>query len=320
MWGYSFMINTNIGVYYDIIYILSVHFNNKYNSERINMNNLSNCILPFFFKKENDCSFMHNILTESYEELLLNGNIETIQNKLIDCENLTSKIINFYFGDINTKFIFNDFMSLSDLNRVITESKYPDELKNSLYSLFIEPVKTVHYLMTTLFDFDLQLKRIHKNYASNILKIQQDFLEPMMLEKLNLKDKITNNTPCAVSLFDKELLNFLSLKNGNYLLLLGEDYSNTLNSENIYALKDFGYALTEINRLKLLDMMKTNKEITIKDIELQLCLSGTNAYYHLSLMTKLNMVNTRYEGRTVFYSINKLYIKKMCMKLYEYSE
>ena len=67
-------------------------------------------------------------------------------------------------------------------------------------------------------------------------------------------------------------------------------------------------------------MMKTSGEITIKDIEQQLCLSGTNAYYHLSSMTKPGMVNTRYEGRTVFYSINKEYFKKLCKKLYKYSE
>ena len=57
-----------------------------------------------------------NIFVESYEELLLNENIEVIQNKLIDYENSVNRIIDYYFGDVNIKFVFNDFRSLYDLN------------------------------------------------------------------------------------------------------------------------------------------------------------------------------------------------------------
>ena len=314
------MIHSDIGIYYDMIYVLSEHFNSKYENKWLDLKGVSDCILPFFYKSDKGYSFMQNIFAESYEELLINENIEVIQNKLIDCENSVNRIIDYYFGDVNIKFVFNDFRSLYDLNKVILKSKYPDELKSSLYSLFIEPVKTVHELMRTLLELNLQLKRMYENHSFSISKIHQGILEPKVLDKLNLTDKISDNTVCAVSLLDKEVLKVFPLNNGNYLLLIGEDYSNNIDTENRYDLKDFGYVLTEINRLKLLDMMKTSGEITIKDIEQQLCLSGTNAYYHLSSMTKPGMVNTRYEGRTVFYSINKEYFKKLCKKLYKYSE
>lgn len=314
------MIHSDIGIYYDMIYVLSEHFNSKYENKWLDLKGVSDCILPFFYKSDKGYSFMQNIFAESYEELLLNENIEVIQNKLIDCENSVNRIIDYYFGDVNIKFVFNDFRSLYDLNKLILKSKYPDELKSSLYSLFIEPVKTVHELMRTLLELNLQLKRMYENHSFSISKIHQGILEPKVLDKLNLTDKISDNTVCAVSLLDREVLKVFPLKNGNYLLLIGEDCSNNIDTENRYDLKDFGYVFTEINRLKLLDMMKTSGEITIKDIEQQLCLSGTNAYYHLSSMTKPGMVNTRYEGRTVFYSINKEYFKKLCKKLYKYSE
>ena len=314
------MIHSDIGIYYDMIYVLSEHFNSKYENKWLDLKGVSDCILPFFYKSDKGYSFMQNIFAESYEELLLNENIEVIQNKLIDCDNSVNRIIDYYFGDVNIKFVFNDFRSLYDLNKLILKSKYPDELKSSLYSLFIEPVKTVHELMRTLLELNLQLKRMHENHSFSISKIHQGILEPKVLDKLNLTDKISDNTVCAVSLLDREVLKVFPLKSGNYLLLISKDYSNNIDTDNRYDLKDFGYVFTEINRLKLLEMMKTSGEITIKDIEQQLCLSGTNAYYHLSSMTKPGMVNTRYEGRTVFYSINKEYFKKLCKKLYKYSE
>ena len=162
-----------------------------------------------------------NIFVESYEELLLNENIEVIQNKLIDYENSVNRIIDYYFGDVNIKFVFNDFRSLYDLNKLILKSKYPDELKSSLYSLFIEPVKTVHELMRTLLELNLQLKRMYENHSFSLSKIHQGILEPKVLDKLNLTDKISDNTACAVSLLDKELLKVFPLKSGNYLNTAG---------------------------------------------------------------------------------------------------
>ena len=36
-------------------------------------------------------------------------------------------------------------------------------------------------------------------------------------------------------------------------------------------------------------------------------LSGTNAYYHLTILIKANVVRTRNQGRLVIYSLNREY-------------
>ena len=66
----------------------------------------------------------------------------------------------------------------------------------------------------------------------------------------------------------------------------------------------FGNAIAEKNRVEILDLILRKKEITIKDVEQEMKLTGTNAYYHLSLMIKANMLKTRNQGRTVLYSLN----------------
>jgi hypothetical protein len=66
-------------------------------------------------------------------------------------------------------------------------------------------------------------------------------------------------------------------------------------------------------------VMDDKDEITIRDIEQELCFTGTNAYYHLSLMIKANMIKTRNQGRTILYSINKHYFDVVCEMLGKYS-
>lgn len=320
MYGGYYMLHCKIGVYYDLIYVLTEHFNNGINNKWLDLKFVPDSIRPFFYKSDKGYSFMQNILRESYEELFLNENIVVIQNKLIDCEITVNNIIDFYFGEGNISFSFNNYRFLCDINGEIAKSEYPDNLKSSLYSLFIEPVKTVHDLMRTLLELHSQLAQIYENRILSISKVQQEISDDKLLTKLNTPKVTSKNIVCAVCLLDSECVKFVHINNDRYLLLLGVDYHKTFESDNELDLKEFGYILTEINRLKLLNMMHLNGEITIKHIEQELRFSGTNAYYHLSLMTKSGMVTTRYEGRTVFYSLNKSYFRTLCSKLSKYYE
>lgn len=320
MYGGYYMLYCKLGVYYDLIYVLTEYFNNGIKNKWLDLKCVPNSIRPFFYKGDKGYSFMQNILNESYEELLLNDSIVVIQNKLIDCEITVNKIIDFYFGEGTINFLFNDYKFVCDINKEIAKSEYPDNLKSLLYSLFIEPVKTVHDLMRTLLELHSQLAQMYKNRILSISKKQQDINDDELLTKLNIPKVTSENTVCAVCLLDSECVKVVNMKNNRFLLLLGEDYHKTFEIDNELDLKEFGYVLTEINRLKLLNMMHLNGEITIKDIEQELRFSGTNAYYHLSLMTKSGMVTTRYEGRTVFYSLNKSYFRTLCLKLWKYYE
>ncbi len=309
----------NIGLYHDLIFILTEHFNNNTKLKSLDLREVPECIRPFFYKGNGRCSYMEKILIESYDELLLNDNISVIQDKVIDCEKTLKGVADFYFNN-QIDFALKDYQFICNINKEISKSAYPNEIKSALYSLFIEPHKTVNALMRTILGLYSQFIRVYENHIFSISKMKQEINEIESLKNLNIPNPTTEDMIYSICLFDNECVKSIQIKNNKLLLILGIDYKKTIDKSNQLDLKEFGYVLTEMNRLKIIDMMHTNYEITIKQIEQQLRLSGTNAYYHLSLMIKAGMVTTRYEGRTVFYSLNKSYFKTLCLKLFKYYE
>lgn len=309
----------DIGVYYDLIFVLTEYFNNNTKLKSLDLREVPECIRLFFYKGNVECSYMEKILIESYDELLLNDNISVIQDKVIDCEKTVKGVCDFYFNKI-IDLTFNDYKFICNINKEISKSAYPNEIKSALYSLFIEPHKTVNALMRTIFGLYSQLIRVYENHIFSISKMKQEVNEIELFRNINISNYLSDGIICSICLFDNECVKSIQIKNNKLLLILGIDYKKTIEKSNQLDLKEFGYVLTEMNRLKIIDMMHTSDEITIKQIEQQLHLSGTNAYYHLSLMTKAGMVTTRYEGRTVFYSLNKSYFKMLCLKLFKYYE
>lgn len=81
----------------------------------------------------------------------------------------------------------------------------------------------------------------------------------------------------------------------------------------------FANALAEKNRVDILEMIYRKGEITIRDIEQELGLTGTNAYYHLTLMLQANLLLSRNQGRTVLYSLNNRYFAVVCDMLSKYA-
>ena len=105
----------------------------------------------------------------------------------------------------------------------------------------------------------------------------------------------------------------------NLILLKYKDQLNyILSQEYVPDLDTFGNAIAEKNRVDILDLMMSSGEITIKNLEQVLNLTGTNAYYHLNLMIKANIVKARNKGRTVYYSINKEYFTSVLKFLNRY--
>jgi DNA-binding transcriptional ArsR family regulator len=80
-----------------------------------------------------------------------------------------------------------------------------------------------------------------------------------------------------------------------------------------------GNALTEPNRIEILNLLLQKGELTIKDIVQELGFSGTNTYYHLNLMFRANIVKCRSSGKPVYYSINRRGFDEICKQLSKYS-
>ena len=78
------------------------------------------------------------------------------------------------------------------------------------------------------------------------------------------------------------------------ILLLGTDYQAAIEycktRNSCPDLDVVGNALAEKNRIEILELAYRKKEITIKDIEQELRMTGTNAYYHLSTFIRANII------------------------------
>lgn len=93
-----------------------------------------------------------------------------------------------------------------------------------------------------------------------------------------------------------------------------------ISEENNVALDLFGNALSVRDRIDILDYIYKKGEVDIKDVEHEFNMSGTTAYYHLSMLIKGNLLKTRNSGRIVLYSVNKEYINIVNNKLSQYTK
>ena len=70
---------------------------------------------------------------------------------------------------------------------------------------------------------------------------------------------------------------------------------------------EFGNAIGDISRAKILWFIWEKGEATCKDLEKEFDFSGSTAYHHITLMTRVGVLKTRNEGKTVYYSVNRKY-------------
>ena len=93
--------------------------------------------------------------------------------------------------------------------------------------------------------------------------------------------------------------------------LLGCDYVSAIgwSSDKLEDIKldEFVNSIGDISRAKILWFIHERGEATCKDLEKEFDFSGSTAYHHITLMTRVGVLKTRNEGKTVYYSINRGY-------------
>ena len=98
------------------------------------------------------------------------------------------------------------------------------------------------------------------------------------------------------------------------IFFLGTRYNDVIddvNSKKDISLEKFGNAVSEPSRIKILQFILEQGEITCKDLERAFSFSGSTAYHHITTLVRIGLVNSRSEGKAVFYSINREYFKKV---------
>jgi ArsR family transcriptional regulator, arsenate/arsenite/antimonite-responsive transcriptional repressor len=70
-------------------------------------------------------------------------------------------------------------------------------------------------------------------------------------------------------------------------------------------------ALSDETRQKILSLFFVNKELCVNDIAKNFTLSRPTISHHLNLMKRAKLLNTRKEGKEIYYSFNRIYVVKL---------
>ncbi len=338
---------TEPGYLYDLIFLFVLYFNKEYclsnyidrsreSEEKDYFAKVGEEFGPvpdelrlFFHLKDDNVSFVTRHCYMAHEDEFLSGyNFSTIQNDLADYQQVEAAVLRYYFENLTEREVDQCLHSVVAAGRLILNSSYSGELKSSLYAFILEPGYMVQKLSNELMKKELLLAQWREKNMRKILDLEHlvDF------QQLSAEFKQNNSNSIDIDSFEMLYISPCVLfkncidshfYNNRALLLLGVDYSRywqyLISQKQGPKLHVFGNAIAEENRIDILNMMLERGEVTIRDLEQKLGLTGTNAYYHLSLMIKANMLRTRNQGRTVLYSLNPYCFEAACDMLRQYS-
>ena len=286
-------------------------------------------LLPFFWIKEkNVCFITANFFVPFKESFSADFGLPQLHKALSVYDQTIKKMLLFYFPGLSEEECAACMDSPVAAGRQIKGSGYSAEIKSALYAFFLEPVPAIQKLCYELMVKEFHLSQLYEKKLETMMILQQNF----DLERFQ-KD-LEQDAEMAVDFhsFEHIYLSFCCYNteaiatyhcNRDMVILLGLEYQETL--KRLYGKKTslqldlIGNALAEKNRIDILNLLLDKGELTVRDVESGLGLSGTNAYYHLSLMMKANVIQARNQGRTVFYAINRQLFRALCEMLSRYA-
>lgn len=336
------------GYMYDLLSMFVLYFNKEYFlSNMINYDKasadqeyyksiikeiepVSNDLRIFFLMNANAKAFMMiNYFDAFHDNFLTTYCLQEVQDALRDCESVKSKILEFYLPKLSKMKREECKNDLAELSRQMKIADLKPEIKNGLYSFFIEPEATLQKLAYELISKDFILKKKRESHVLLAEQTQKDFKAEEVIEKIaKYQNEDINLTSPSKLYITLSMINKNELKYYYYssitALLFGTDCLSYLEyisgRETAPDLETFGNALSDKYRVGILNLAAKNKEISIKDIESELGNGGANVYYHLSLMLKANLLRARNQGRAVIYRLNTPYFNSVRDLLLRYAE
>ena len=334
------------GYTYDLFFLFILYFNKDYcyrnfvngnkrdediafiNKTISEFGEIPDELLPFFYLRDDNLCFMTQCYFNPYRKLFTTTyKLASVQEALMNYDCVVTNLLKFYFPNITDVEVEECKKSTKALNKQIKDSHYSCDIKNSLYVFFLDPVPTIQKLSYELIAKEFLLSKQYNNEQYQISVWQKNVDIDKLAEGLKKTD-----SPSNIDAFAEIYITYCSIAKNHIkvcfyadkvLVFLGSDYEASmkylLNRHITLELDVLGNALSEKNRIEILDLMHQKQEITIRDITENFKLTSTNAYYHLSLLLKAQVIRSRNQGRTMLYSINKETFDDACSLLRKYA-
>lgn len=334
------------GYMYDLFFLFTLYFNKdyclthyvnkgstdedvaEYKKILVELDSIPEDLYPFFYLKDKDTSFMTLVYYIQYSNIITSGyNLKFVQRELSNYDKVTENLIKYYFPDVTDSVLDECKHSVNAIGRIIKESDYNNDIKCGLYSFFIDPATAIQRLSYELMEKSFWLSQKYEKYYSLNESLMNNFDIEDTVNKMNvtlnqkLDFSVYNNICVSFCFLNFNTLHCL-LHNTGIFFVLGSKYNETLNYlvsvDDNPNLDLFGNALSVRDRIDMLDYIDRVGETGIKEIEHEFNMSGTTAYYHLSMLIKGGMLKTRNSGRIVLYSVNREYFGVVCNRLSKY--
>lgn len=335
------------GYTYDLFYIFIHYFNREYILDNFSNRgkyaedvlfsdemlkefpNIPEELRLFFHIGDNPVTFISEFYYKPYRNEWLNGtyNLSFVLNGLTNHDQVVLNVLRHYFRNEPLETLQKCKDSLPAANALIKNSSLDTRLKNDLYSFLIDPVPVIQLLSRELKEKDLLLSRQYEKKAALLQELKDTFDYPVFVEKI--KQDARHSTDWDT--FDQAVVSFcyyhknhlcLYFLEDTVMIVMGHDYADSLDylihRKFTPKLTEFGTAISEPNRAAILQLLHEKGEASMKEIEHALHLAGTNAYYHLNLMIRAEMIKTRHSGKKMIYSINYSYFHALIEVLKEY--
>ncbi len=285
-------------------------------------------LLPFFARRDTTAGFLQNCYFDRLKGKEAEAAFHDLILSLSVSDDLSENLIQYYFSVTGKEARADGIRKIAEL---IGKAACTDTVKNGLYAYFIDPSSIQSVLIAELKKKWEVIKALYEREEKLLCRLEKEFSRETFLARMeqvgNERNTFDDLEKLCVFfvLGSKNSLRFLPDRDTSGYLALGSDYMEAIDyfqkqSSLLPQLDSFGNALAERNRIEILNLMAANGSVTVRDLENELGLTGTNAYYHLSLMLKANMLHTRTLGRAVFYSINKKYFASIRDALKKYEE
>lgn len=337
--GYIFSLFRIFCIYFNKE-LLSLPYNGYKNSDEdieylqevlADFTHISDELLVFFHMSRLNIAFMTRFYFDAYRKEMIDGtyNLDTVLAALNDHEEVVRNVMRFYFLKISEETIQECLTDLKKLNKLIKNSVHKPEIKNALYEFFIDPVPAIQKLSAELAQKERLLAVQYEKKHDSIIALQNKLsynrvisdLQQVPQEGVDLSDY--SEMYVSVGVIARQVMVALRFEN-SVVVTVGLDYEELmerLKSENIVVeLDTFGNAVSEKNRIQILEFILRKGEAAQKEVEKELGLTANNAYYHLMLMTKANLLNFRNQGRATLYRINKEYMEAVMREIEKYTK
>ena len=294
-----------------------------------NIYNISDESLLFFFIRDHGKCFLSEYYFDPYRNKFSNEYSFTyLQRLLVDHQNIIRNVCKYYFREIPEDKLDFYCGSISNIGELIANSEYDTIIQNRLYNFFINPIAVIQKLNYDLLSINDLLAKYYERHYKTISDIQNkmnfdDFVEKhTQIENHKYAFDTFESIYISISLINKNCIKFLP-HNDEVTLVLGYDYEDIISfliaRNSQINLDNIANILREKNRVSILDYLLEKGEMTIKEIETELKTSSQNAYYHVNMMVKANMIKSRNEGKMSLYSLNKNHFDAILSYLEKYS-